>query len=78
MPRWNGAVARGPDPPMACALPVRSPRCSEDAAHINDGGIPAALTQRPPDADLLVEPTGPAWDSASAGPVPTPVPAPDR
>lgn len=40
------------------ALPVRSPRRRpEDAAHVSDGGIPAALTQRP---DPLIEPAGPA------------------
>ena len=78
MPRRNRTVARGPAPPMAFTLPVRSPRHPKDAAHIGDGGLPAALTQRPPDADPLVKPAGPAWDSAGAGQLPTSVPAPDR
>ena len=80
MPGRNGAVARGPDPPMARTLPVRSPRPPTDPAHVSDGGIPAALTQRPPDADPIpmVELAGPAWDKACAGQLPPPIPAPDR
>ena len=79
MPGRNGAVARGPAPPMARTLSVRSPRRRpKDAAHVSDGGFAAALTQRLPDADPLVEPAGPAWDSVGAGQLPAPVPAPDR
>ena len=78
MPKRNGAGTHGPAPPMARTLPVRSHRRTEDAAHVGDGWIPAALTQRPPDADPLVEPTGAAWDSAGAGQLPAPVPAPER
>ena len=78
MPGRNGAVARGPAPPMAPTLPLRSRRRPTDAAHVSDGGIPAALTQRPPDADSLVEPAAPAWNSAGAGRLPAPVPAPER
>lgn len=77
MPGRNGAVARGPAPPIARTLPVRSPRCPEDAAHISDHGIPATLTRLPPDADPLVEQAGPAWDSAGAEQLPAPVLAPD-
>ena len=78
MPGRNGAVARGPTPPMARTLAVRSPRHPKDAAHISDCGIPAALTQRPSGVDPLVEPAGPGWDSAGSGQLPAPVPAPDR
>ena len=75
----NGTVARGPAPPMARTLPVQSHRRRlEDAVHLSDGGIPAALTERPPDADPLVEPAGPAWDSAGAGQLPAPVPESER
>lgn len=78
MPGRNAAVTRGLASPMAHRLPVGSPRRPEDAAHLSDGGIPAALTQRHPDADPLVEPAGPAGDSAGAGQPPAPIPAPDR
>lgn len=78
MPERNGAVARGLAPPMARTLPVRFPRHPTDAVHVSDGGIPAALTRHAPDADPLVEPAGPARDSAGAGQLPAPVPAPDR
>ena len=79
MPGLKGAVARGPAAPMARPLPVRSPRRRlEVAARVSDGGIFAALTERPPDADPLVEPAWPVWDSAGAGQLPTPVPAPER
>ena len=78
MPGRNGAVARGPAPPIARTLPALSPRSSEDAAHLSDGGIPPALTQRPPDADPPIEPASPAWDSAGIGQLPAPVPAPER
>ena len=79
MPGREGTVVRGPTPPMASTLPARSPRRRlEDAARVSDGGLPAALTELPPDAHPLVEPAGPAWDSAGAGPPPAPVPAPER
>lgn len=75
MPGRNGAVARSPALSMARTLPVRSPRRPDNAAYVSDGRIPTALTQYPPDADPVVES---AWDSARAGQLPTPVPAPDR
>ena len=79
MPGRKGAVARHPATPMARTLPVRSRRRRlEDAAHLSDGGIFVALTERPPDADSLVEPAGPAWYSAGAGQLAAPVPAPER
>ena len=78
MPRRNGAVARGSAPPTARTLRVRAPRHPEDAAHVSDGGIPAALTQRRPDLEPLVEPAGPARDSTGASQLPAPVLAPDR
>ena len=78
MPGGNGAVIRSPTPPMAHPLPVRSPRRPGDAAHVGDDGIPAALTERPLDTDPLVEPAGPAWDSAGARQLPAPAPVPDR
>ena len=78
MPDRNGAVVRGPAPPMARTRPVRSLRSSEDAADLGDGGNPAVLTQHPPDAVPLVEPAGFTWDSAGPGQVPAPVPTPDR
>ena len=78
MPGRNGAIARSPSFPMACTLPVRSLRRPEDAAQVSDDGIPATLTQRPPDADPLVEPAGPGWDSAGSGQLPARVPTPDR
>ena len=78
MPGRNGAVPRGPALPMARTLPVRSSRHPEDATHVSDWRIPAALTQRPPDTDPLVEPAGPAWDSAGVGQVPAPIPPPER
>ena len=77
MPGRNGAVARGPAPPIARTFPVRSPGCTEDGAQVSDDGIPEALTRRPPDMDPPVELAGPARDSAVAG-QPTPVPPPDR
>ena len=74
----NGAAGRSSaHPPIA--PPIRSPWRTEDAAHVADGGIhTAALTERPPDADPLVELVGPAWNSAGAGQLPASVPAPDR
>ena len=79
MPGRKGAVARGRATPMARPLPVRSRRRRlEDAAHVSDGGIFAALTEPPPDADPLVEPAGPAWYSAGAGQLAAPVPAPEK
>ena len=80
MSERNGAAARRPAPPMARPLPVRSPRRrAQDPAHVSGGGIPAALTRRPPDADPLVDPAGgPAWKSAGAGQRPAPVAAPER
>ena len=64
---------------MARTLPARSPRRRvEDAARVSAGGLPAAPAERPPDAHPLVEPAGPAWDSAGAGQLPAPVPAPER
>ncbi|MDE0394864.1 MAG: hypothetical protein OYK82_08820 [Gammaproteobacteria bacterium] len=79
MPGRKRAVARGPATPMARTLPVRSRRRRlEDAAHVTDGGIFAALTERPLDADPLVEPAGPAWYSVGAGQMAAPVPAPER
>lgn len=79
MPKPKGAVARGPATPMARTLPVRSRRRRlEDATHVSDGGIFAALTGRPPDAPPLAKSAGPAWDSAGAGQLPAPAPAPER
>ena len=79
MSERNGAAARRPPPPMARPLPVRSPRRrAQDPAHVSGGGIPAALTRRPPDAAPLDEPAGSAWNSAGAGQRPAPVPAPER
>lgn len=78
MPKRNGAVARGPALPAARRLPVRSPRCPADTAHLSDGGIPATLTRRPPDTGLLVGPVGAARDSAGAGELQAPIPPPDR
>lgn len=78
MPGRNGAVARGPAPPIARTLPLRSRQHPEDAAHVSDRAILAALTQRPLGADPLVERAGPAWDSAGAGQLPAPVLTPDR
>lgn len=79
MPGRKGAAAHGPATPMARTLRVRSLRRGPpDAVHVSDGGIPAALTERPPDADPLIDPAGPAWDSAGAGQLPAPVPAPER
>ena len=79
MPKRKDAVCRGPATPLARTLPVRSPRRRlEGAAHVSNGGIFAALTDGPPDADPLVEPAGPAWDNAGAGQLPAPDPAPAR
>lgn len=63
MPGRNGAVARGPAPPIARTLPVLSPRSSEDAAHLSDSRVPVANTQRTADGDPLA---GPGWESAGS------------
>ena len=76
--RTTSSSVRRAAPVALGALPVRSPRRRpEDAAHLGDGGIPAALTRLPPHADPPVEAAGPGWDSAGAGQRPAPVPAPD-